>query len=171
MGSISTNSAITLTADIDGSIDIPLLPNGLYNPSSTLYLFALGLVGIPTGSKTVNLGLGAGTYLVAADSLTYKQAAGFGDVATNGAASGSAVSVSASSAVGQRVAAVFGTLFSSTSAFASFNQTSRRSFGGVAGGSRVTLIGDAPGAASVNFSATAPGSGAWGGLAVPVIAA
>jgi hypothetical protein len=62
-------------------------------------------------------------------------------------------------------------LYGSTSGvgFTGYNQTNRQSLTNVSGGRRATLIGDAAGASTVNFSATAPGSAAWGAMAVPLL--
>lgn len=141
----------------------------LNSGGNIFYLFAFGLTSPPTGAQTIQVQFTGGTsWFAAANSLSYNDVSSFGTPVTN-SASGTAASISASSSVGQRVAAVMSTSGSTTGSFSSFSQTSRWNQAGVASTNRPTIIGDAPGASTVNFTSTAPITGTWGALTVPLV--
>lgn len=169
LGSVLSSTLTGITATV-GSTSMNQLPGSPFNVGSNLYLFAFGLVGGPTGAQTISVNFAGGVSNgSAADSLSYSGVAGFGAPVTNNAASGTAMSVSAASAPRQMVAAVMASMTSSTSSISGFNQTTRYTHATVSGGSRATVIGDAPGASTVAFTGTAPSSAVWGAMAVPIL--
>ncbi|WP_374023922.1 hypothetical protein [Mycobacterium sp. HNNTM2301] len=169
LGSVLSNTLTGITATV-GSASMNQLPGSPFYVGSNLYLFAFGLVNGPTGTQTIAVDFAGGVSNgSAADSLSYNNLAGFGTPVTNNAASGTAISVSAASAPLNMVAAVMSSAGSTASSISNFNQTIRYTHATVSGGSRATVIGDAPGAPTVTFTGTAPGSSAWGAMAVPLL--
>lgn len=151
-------------------VAMTLLGNIQYVATGTSHYAMVSLWGMlnpPTGSKTVsatvsqssNLGIsGVG------NSMSYKNVASFGTAVTNNG-SGTALSVSSvASQLGGMVAAALASR--STETISAFNQTSRYN---LTGSVENILLGDAPGAASVNFTATISASDTWGAVAVPLI--
>lgn len=169
LGSVLSSTLTGITATV-GSTSINQLPDSPFSVGSNLYLFALGLVGGPTGAQTISVNfIGGVSNGSAADSLSYNGVTGFGAPVTNSAATGTAMAVSATSSPRQTVAAVMASMTSSTSSISGFNQTTRYTHVTVSGGNRATVIGDAPGAPTVTFTGTAPSSAAWGAMAVPIL--
>jgi hypothetical protein len=170
LGSVSTSTALTsVSGTVGSSAMTPISGSPFVYSGSQFNLFALGLTSPPTGTQTITVNFaGGGAWLAAADSLSYFDVSGFGAMTTN-TGTGTALSVTESSASTQRVASVMATTASSSASFGSFNQTSRFNVGVVPSGSRATLIGDAAGASTVSFSATASVSGSWGAAAVPLL--
>lgn len=169
LGSVLSSTLTGITATV-GPASMNQLPGSPFNVGSSLYLFAFGLIGCPTGAQTISVNFAGGVSNgSAADSLSYSGVVGFGIPVTNLSASGTAMSVSAASAPRQMVAAVMASMTSSTSNISGFNQTTRYTHATVSGGNRATVIGDAPGSSTVTFTGTAPSSAAWGAMAVPIL--
>lgn len=136
-----------------------------------LYLYAYGLIDPPTGPQTIAISYAGGTgWQTAASSVSYETVSSFGTVTTAGPTAGTSASQSVSSATGDRIAQAFTCGGESSGSFSSYSETSRYS---AAFGSSVNpalVIGDAAGATTVPFTATAPtGAASWGGIAVPLI--
>jgi hypothetical protein len=132
------------------------------------YIAMFGLLNPPTGSQTITTTITtAAFYYQTANSVSYKNVSGFGTAVTNSGTTAS-MSVSVPSAVGQMAVAAF-TTGSVIVAASSFNQTSRYSTAGVGGTNDPLLIGDAPGASTVSFTATMTGASSWVGIGVPLL--
>lgn len=170
LGTAYTSTFTTVAATVGGSTSLNPLPGSPFLLGTNFYLFGFGLIGAPTGPQNIAVNFGSAVSLgSAADSVSYKNVAAFGAPVLN-SGSGTALSVSCPSAVGQMVAVVMSTMAAYAAAISSFNQTSHYTQVTVASGCRATLIGDAPGAPTVNFTGAFPNaSGAWGALAIPII--
>lgn len=126
------------------------------------YLVMFGLLNPPTGAQTVSITFG-GTDYAAANSVSYLNVSSFGSPVTATGNSAS-LAVTATSASGQMVAQAFAGLQSTIS---SYNQTSRYNAPYASGVHQPLLIGDAPGASTVNFTASQT-SNPWAAAAVPL---
>lgn len=134
---------------------------------ATDFVELFGLLNPPTGAKTwvvtVSGGGNTGRALIG-DAQSYNGVASFGTFFSN-TGPATAMSITATSAVNHMVAQAFETQ-STTSAY---NQTSRAS-GAASGHVMQILAGDAPGAASVSFTATVTASN-WAAGAVDLVPA
>jgi hypothetical protein len=139
-----------------------------YEYAANQYLMLFGLINPPTGAQTAVVTHSGAPY-AGGTSLAYTGVSSFGTPVTS-TGSGAAASLTVTSAAGQRVVQIFGNqgITAGAGAFTSYNQTSRYTHGNVSSAAFPTLIGDAPGASSVSFTAALP-SQVWGGLAVPLI--
>jgi hypothetical protein len=129
------------------------------------YCWVFKLQNPPQGSQTITANIGASN-ANAANSVSYKGVATVGRPVTASGHSNSPT-VSTPSAAGQMVFNLI-TNNMTDAAFASYNQT-QRSYSHVSGQSPPTLIGDAPGAPTVTFTATNSSSQDWAAVAVPLI--
>lgn len=176
MGSVvSTSTPITSISATVGSTPMTALsgsPFLFFSSSGTRYdyIYAFKLSSPPTGSQTITVNFAGGSpFTATANSISYTDTSGFGAPITN-SGSGTALSISDSSSIGQRVAVLFSTDATGTGlAIASFNKTSRWSQTYVASSNRPTLLGDAAGPGALNFAGTCATSGAWGAMAIPVL--
>jgi hypothetical protein len=141
-----------------GGVTMTLLGSPLqYFISGTAYVYLLAFVTYTLG------GLGTGdSWAAAANSESYKNVSRFGTPVT---ASGNSTSpaVTVPSKFYDMVAAGIGSV--TTGSISAFNQTSRWNNPGTT--TVATVIGDAPGATSDVFSATAA-TGQWGCVGVPL---
>ena len=138
-----------------------LLGSKLISGSETGYLYEL--LGLSTGAHTVAITLSSAGNLIG-NSDSYINVTSFGTVAFNSGSAGTA-SVSVASASGQTaVAAIFDF---GTSNIAGFNQTSRWDNGYNGGPILQGVFGDAAGASTVSFSATA--TTAWAAIGVSIV--
>lgn len=137
---------------------------GYFNFTGTIYESLWGLLNPPTGSQTIAV-TGAGN-ANAGNSVSYFNASGFGTVSTN-SGSGTSASQSAASTLGERVFQMFAYSGAAGTTFTGYNQTSRWIQPGVSSVTYPAMIGDAAGAATVNFNATISSS-SWGAMAVPL---
>lgn len=136
--------------------------------SDYLTVFTFGLLNPPTGSQTIVVTSGSGQLYCAADSVSYYGVFSFGTAVTASDPATTTAALSASSATGQMVFNAMGCIDKSGSLTA-YNQTTRYTIAASANNEPV-LIGDAPGAATVNFSATvASGATGWAAIAVPLV--
>lgn len=129
-----------------------------------VYVFAWGLLNPSTGTVTGSYSIPGGSgWNMTINSIAYDTVTGFGTTATTDG-SGTAASQTVSSASGQAFVQAFAQYTSPS--FTGYNQKSRwNSSSGYA-----LNIGDAPGASSVHFAATAPASSPdWASIAVPLI--
>jgi hypothetical protein len=141
-----------------GTAGAPLLGSKTVAGSVVAYVYQL--LNPPTGAQTITVTLTAASSF-GGNSDSYNGVSSFGTVATNSGSAGVA-SVSVSSATGQTaVAAIFN---DSASALTGFNQTSRWNNGDSFG---YGVFGDAPGASTVSFSASAPA--AWAAIGVSLV--
>lgn len=157
----------TVTAQV-GSTSMSLLASitNIYHFDNYLSVYAFGLLNPPTGAQTVSISI-TDTSQVVANSVSYNDVDSFGTPVTASALDGSPAMAAASSS-GDMLAQIFGAYAPTT--FSTYSQTQRwvqgtESFQGLA-----TVVGDAPGATSVTFTATESGSPntAWGGIIVPL---
>lgn len=162
----SNLSTTTATAKV-GTTSMTKLGNSAQFTNGSGYFVSVVLFGLlspPTGSQTVSVTMNSGTNYCVANSVSYKNVSSFGSVVSNTGAS-SVPALSVPSGTGQMVTEAFTTWSTNPSGY---TQTSRYSqnvnaFGGA---SRGFLIGDAPGASTVNFSAAS--SDQWAAIAVPM---
>lgn len=132
-----------------------------YNASGVgLFLFALGIIGPPSGTQTVTLSANGATIdALAANTISYLNIGSFGTFVGNSGI-GTALSLDGiSSASGQIVVAGFADI---SKALSGFSQTSRWNQTDTSG--IPMLIGDANGDSSVGFGASAAGSDNWGAI-------
>lgn len=160
---VSSQSGNALTVKV-GSTSMTQL-GSFFSFGPTVYMSLWELLNPPTGAQTIAVsGAGAAN---AGNSVSYNNVSGFGTVATN-SGSGTTASQSITSATGQMVFQMFAYGGSAGQTFSAYNQTSRWVQAGVSSVTYPAMIGDAPGAATVNFSATIS-SGSWGAIAVPLL--
>lgn len=126
--------------------------------SGKYQIFAL--LNPPTGAQTINVTNAAN--FTNGDSVSYNNVLSIGSL-QNSTGSGTAASQAASSAVGRMVFQMFGS--TANGATSAYNQT-QRYFHQDPGTNYPVTVGDAPGAGTVNFTATLPVSGTWIGMAV-----
>lgn len=123
-----------------------------------------GLLNPPTGAQTITITSPGNTS--GANSVSYSNVVGFGTGVT-ASGTGTSASQTVSSAPGQMVFQMFGSDAPSLGEqFTAYNRTQRwndevNEF--------PVVIGDAVGAASINFTATATGAAHWAGIAVPLV--
>jgi hypothetical protein len=152
-------------------------------PSNIGWVELFGLTSAPGGTKTVAVNLPARSpssgldtiFGVVANSVSYNGATSFGTPVANSGTGTSLSSGSVTSATGRMVAHAFAAIEPSGSAttvdLSAYNKTSRylNNFG-TSGGDRLGFeIGDAAGASTVSFTATAAHTAAWASLAVDLI--
>jgi hypothetical protein len=127
------------------------------------YFSAFAMINPPTGSQTINLtgisSAGAG------NSASYKNVGSIGAVQSSSGSSGTATQT-VTSAVGDMVAQGF---CDAGTNFGTYNQTQRTNFNFGAFVNWAMKFGDAPGAASINFTAAWGGIGTYNGCAIPLI--
>lgn len=153
----------TVTAQIAGTTNIPELsgsPIANYTGAASLHVF--GLIGPPIGSQTITLTPQGSSYNVAAQSISYLNAASFGTIAT-AVGSGNA-SMTVPSEVGQTVAQAFGGF---TTTFANYSQHQYWNTPAANPTNVSFVLGSGPGANITPFSVT--GSQAWAGIGVPIL--
>lgn len=147
-----------------GGASMTLLASILNYATASTSAFAFGLLSAPTGSQTVAISM-AGTLFSAGNSVSYKNVASFGPVATTNS-SGTALTQSVTA--GHPPQMIVQSFQGFQQALSSYNQTQRSSLAWVSGSSGAPmLIGDAP-SGSVTFSATGSASQAWASIAVPL---
>ncbi len=130
----------------------------------SLYMHVFRLFNPPPGiSQTINVTL-PGNYVSGACSVSYFGAATVGAPQT-ATGSGTTASQSIASAPGQMIFQMFG--HSGAAMMSNYSQTERFKVYS-SGQSYSTLIGDAPGATTVNFNVTLGTSATWGAVAVPI---
>lgn len=166
----------TIGATVGGLTMALLAQYNYYTSGSTgAAIYIYGYLGALTGAETIGFtfdGSGSSEVACSVNSLSYLNASSFGTVAENKGTTTSASLAVPSTTAPQRIAQIFGIEPASTSSFSGYNQTSRWNQAGVSGTAKATIIGDAAGnGATVNFTATSPASGAWGGAAVPILPA
>lgn len=149
------------------------LPNYYAYGGYYLSLFKQWIFDPPTGQQTLAVfnTQGSLTQYMAVSSVSYNSIAAIG-APTFGGAAGSAVSRTIPAATGQIIAQSLGGFYSNgAGGFTRYSQNVRESIPGLTGSNYPLLTGDAPGAPSVSFTGTAPGSGtvAWGSIEVPLI--
>lgn len=166
----ATGTMPTVTAKI-GTTSIPMLGSANIYFSTTWQEVIFGLISntLPTGSQTITVTCSAGTDFVATNTSSYVGATGFGTVAST---SGTGTSPSHTVTTGiptDRIFQMFANAGTTAGAFSAYNQTSRWNQAAVGSTSGPTLIGDAPGATSITFTATTASTpSGWGSIAVPV---
>lgn len=159
-------STPTVTASVGGTAMTQqgVIANWFTASGSYESVYAFVLQSPPTGSQTISVSIsGATTDFITANSLSYYNVSGFGTAATSNTGTANP-SMSVSSATGQMVAQAFGDY---TTTFSAYSQTQRynKPYSGSVNLSFV--MGDAPGASSVTFSATNTHNA--GGIAIPVL--
>jgi hypothetical protein len=155
-----TNNQTVSSVQVGGvsATQVASKPLGSSGGTQTAYKYIL--LNGPTGTQPVAVTLAA-TGVVVGNSVSYNSVGSYGTAAT-AFGSGSTASVSVTSATGQLAIA---SIFADTAALASFNQTSRWNNGNasVAYG----VAGDAAGASTVAFSATA--ANVWAVIGVSLV--
>jgi hypothetical protein len=155
----------TLTVRIGGSSG-PLMTQVAsvsYSSSPVDYLFAFVLQNAPTGVQQIYASA-SNAVAMSINSESFSSAVSFGTPVTafSNAATTPSLTVGGTNTY-DRVVAAFGGYSTS---FTGFNQTQRSNQPFTPGAGLPLVIGDAPGAASVNFSCT--NSNPWGGIAIPI---
>lgn len=174
----SSTSYASRTVTYDG---VAMTSLGVRNaPSSEGWVELFGLTNAPGGTKTVAVNLPARSpssgldtiFSVVANSVSYNGVTAFGTAVSNSGTGTSLASGSVTSAAGRMVAHAFADFEPSGSAttvdLSAYNRTSRylNNFG-ASGGDRLGFqIGDAAGASTVSFAATAAHTANWASLAV-----
>jgi hypothetical protein len=130
------------------------------SPDGTGRYQIFALLNPPTGAQTIFVT--AASNFTNGDSVSYNNVLSIGSLQTS-TGSGTAASQAVSSAVGRMVFQMFGSNANGTTS--AYSQT-QRYFHQDPGTNYPVTIGDAPGAATVNFAATLPVSGTWNGMAV-----
>jgi hypothetical protein len=150
-----------------GGVTVPLL---LYQPDgggSTPYgsaLFVLRNPPIGSGQSIVVTVPGGGNYASAFNSVSYFGVNSVGSAVSNYGTGAALSSGAVASALGHRVVDILGAANAGT-LLTGYNQTQRYSSIAISGTS-AALLGDAPGAASVNFAANDAAAYAWSSIAV-----
>lgn len=168
---VNQSTLPTLTAKVGTTAMTRLDSSSYYVTTGGFYIWTLlfGLLNPPTGAQTVSIAAASATEFWAANSVSYNNVGSFGSVVSaHGGAT--APAISASSAARQMVFSVIGGWENN---FTSGNQTSRWNSPLNAGASGVkpTFIQDAPGAATVNVTASPAQTTGWGALTVPLVPA
>lgn len=159
----SGSTTTTATAKV-GTTSMTLLGSAPNFNNSGYYarVVLFGLLSPPTGSQTITVTTSGGANYLEGNSVSYTNVTSFGSVVT-GSGTSSAPALSVSSAANQMVVESFTTWSTNPS---SYTQTSRYSLN-INSPYRPFLIGDAPGASTVSFSAAS--SDYWSAIAVPLI--
>lgn len=144
-----------------GGVSATLVASKLVSTGITAYMYELSGGSVPTGSQTVAITFSGSEFLVG-NSVSYLNVSSFGTAVTNAGSAGTA-SLSVTSAPGQL--AVVTIIDNGTTGISAFNKTSRWNNG--ASTSFFGLGGDATGAATVNFTATA--GSAWAAIGVSIV--
>lgn len=173
-GCLSYTNAVAVSTIITakcGTTPMTLLASNKWRNNTSPVIF--GLLNPPTGlqSVSVTVASGAGTAGIYMNSAAYVNVSGFGTAAVGGSTSTStslAQTVS-TGALGNLIFQLFVILSATASTIGNYNQAPRWATPAV---SSAALFGDAPGAASVPFTATVTASPTygWGAAAVPLIA-
>ncbi|WP_406813972.1 hypothetical protein [Mycobacterium sp. M23085] len=163
----SSSGTPTVSAQI-GSTTLTALGNTGLVSGVGLWLF--GLINPPTGTQTVSVTVSGGaTDVTAFNSVSYSNVSSFGTVQTASTPSGSSVTQTVSAAALNKVVQAFTNGTAGSGSFSAYSQTQRSNIAS-SGSNEALVIGDAAGAASVTFSATAPNSGSsTTAIAVPLI--
>ena len=152
-----------------GTTSLNLIGSNQYISTYAFTSYFYGLVNPPTGSQTFTVSVNNGSgYLtgIAVNSVSYFNVSSFGTMAT---ATGSGTSVAQTINGINSKNRVVNMIFPGTNGTISgYNQTQRYNVPGANAVYVANLLGDAPGASSVSFSATCA-SGAWSSVAVPLI--
>lgn len=169
---VSTGGLPVLSATYAGS---PMTALGNVDPYAGVdALYAFGLLSAATGTaETVSISSTVGATTCTACCTSYRGVAAFGAAVTQTGTT-SAPSMTVASNIAQMVAQAFNVYGGGLTSVAGYNQTVRYNTAdpsGGAPGSNATVIGDAPGASSVLFSATSTTAYGWAGIAVPLIPA
>jgi hypothetical protein len=155
----------TLTVRIGGSSG-PLMTQVAsvsYSSAPVLYLFAFVLQNAPTGVQQIYASA-SNSVAMSINSESFSSAVSFGTPVTAFSSTNTTPSLTVSGTNSyDRVVAAFGGYATNLTGF---NQTQRSNQPFTAGAGLPLVIGDAPGAASVNFSCTT--SSLWGGIAIPI---
>jgi hypothetical protein len=131
-----------------------------------------GLAAPASGSKSVVISVsgGVGTAIaIAGNSVSYSGWSSTSAATTASGAQSTSVALTVASQTGDAVVQVFGLAGSGSAALSSYNGTTRWNEGTVSEGDAITMVmGDAEGASSVVFDATAssPSTQVWGSIAV-----
>lgn len=153
-----------------GGVTMSLLASFLWRSESTAFIF--GLLDPPTGAQTLaaTSASGAGSASIYMNSISYSGVSGFGTgVATGSTSTSTALSQTVTTgALGNLIFQVFVAQGTTPVTIGNYNQTQRWAS---PVSSYATLIGDAPGAASVAFTAAASASPSvgFGAAAVPLL--
>jgi hypothetical protein len=127
-------------------------------------VFLFGLIAGPSGAQTVSV-TGSGSFLGAANSVSYFNVQSFGAALTNFNLSSSSATLSVTpSTVGQMAVQAF---MAYTGTLTAYSQTSRSSQAFGSGVNEPLLLGDSAAIAPV-FNATAS-SATWGAIGVPLL--
>jgi hypothetical protein len=163
---VSTISALVRTADYGGVAMTSLGFRSVTNNGNSPYVETFALQNVAGGAQTVSVtagvvGSGQARRIVCM-STSYTGVSSLGTAQMTSATTGTAMSHAVTSASGQIVHQAF----VAVAAITAYNQTSL--FNGTVASGPTLQAGDAPGAASVTFSATRSGSGAWASIAIPI---
>ena len=157
--SIMCGAASGATVNIDGTINVPQVGPVVTIGSNAQYLYMFALTKPPQGAHTINV-VNANAYLVGG-SVAYRNA-WVVDPLQSATGSGTTETQVVTASTGSLVVQVFAAYGSQ--AQSGYNQTARY-YGWGNGSTWPMMMGDAPGAASVTFTATMSNS-AWAGVAV-----
>ncbi|AON96878.1 hypothetical protein BI081_gp229 [Mycobacterium phage Tonenili] len=150
-----------MTATIGGQS----MAKQIFSPTESLQLINLRLLNPPTGSQGITLtGLSGAARYYAGIAASYKGVRSFGAV-VSGTANSISPTVNCSSELGDMVSN--GIMYSGS--LETYNQTLRGNKNTAAFVNQGVLLGDAPGAPSVQFQMTMTNSGQWICAALPLI--
>ena len=148
-----------------GSTTVPVI--GSYNYAANSYVHFWGMMNPPTGPQTISLSYnGSAAQYVAAASVSYFNAGSIATALGSNTGTGTAATQTVAAALGQMIVQAFTN--NGAANFSGYNQNQRANISFVSGVNNTLLVGDAPGAASVVFNATASASVAWGAASVIV---
>jgi hypothetical protein len=158
----TTWNTATLTATV-GGISAPSLGfAGPFNTYGLLYAFAM--MNPPTGAQTVAFAGGAGNFACGC-SISYQNVSGFGTPQFT-VVTGTPATASISATAGQMLAQAFA---DNNAVYGSYNQTQRVNFPEVNSVNIGLVVGDAPSAPTVNFSAAnSDTTGQSGSVVIPI---
>jgi hypothetical protein len=160
----SNNYAWTAWNNSIGGVTIPLLKTMAWG-TGTLGLF--GLMNPAQGAQSISTPFPAGTaggIGIAFAAETYRNVSSIGTAVTNSGTGTAATHTVTSGAAYQMIAQAFAC--DGSSSLSAYNQSAR--YHGTAQPASSIQQGDAPGAASVAFSATLSASAGWASIAVPL---
>lgn len=154
-----------------GTTVIPQLVSLTVGSSSgiTTVIQAYGMLNPPSGAMSAQLA--SGSVGMTMNSVAYQNVSAFGTPITNSGHSTSLTSGSVTAQSPQLISQMFTLGLSSSDTLSAYNETIRSQITASGGSNYAMIIGDAPGAVGVNFSATGSPSDFWGSIAIPLLTA
>lgn len=156
-----------------GSTTIPNMVNLPVGTQSGITCVALSyaILNPATGVQAMTAQLASGSAYIAVNSVAYTNVSSLGAPVTNTGISTSLSSGSVTAQSPQAISQMFGLGLSAVTTISSYNYTQRSTIQAISGSNNTMLIGDAPGNAGVNLTATGSPSDYWGSIAIPLLTA